>query len=168
MKRVLHANYFSVVLLAVLVLAAAYYYDAKQPKKGAIILEVPQKVVKDQRITVPVIIDTGDQSINAAEVYIVFDPSLLEVKEVTKDQSFFQLWITDQPSFSNEKGLISFAGGLPTPGFKGKGTVGSIIAIPKRQGAVTLTFDSKSRILKNDGLGSAVPLRLRPITMVVN
>lgn len=54
------------------------------------------------------------EAINAAQGVLHFNPSILAVSSVSKDGSFFSLW-TEEPTFSNSEGVLSFGGGSPTP-----------------------------------------------------
>lgn len=135
--------------------------------KALISLPVPAKINAGQKITVPIIIDTKGDNINAAEVYINFDPRLIRVDEITKDGSFFKIWIGDEPKYSNEKGEISFAGGLPKPGFTGKGQIGTITVTALKNQDAQLVFTPKTRILKNDGNATYVPLTIDPVNIKV-
>lgn len=158
------------ITVAIFLAVAAYgYLELMYVQQTATMqLDAPNTVTVGAPQSIPIIIDTKQDTVNAAEVYITFDPTQAKIESVSKDKSFFTLWITDQPSFSNESGLITFAGGLPTPGFKGNGTVGSFMLTPLKKGRIVLTIDAKSRILKNDGHGTAVPLRLSQISFSAN
>lgn len=140
-----------------------FWQKARQPEVASISLpEVPSLPAGAKQI-LPIEIDTAGQTINAAEVYINFDPAIIQVESVSTEGSVFTIQIKDQPAFSNERGQISFAGGLPTPGFKGKGKIGTVTIIGKRSGQTELNFDHRTQMLLNDGLGTAVPLRLDPV-----
>jgi hypothetical protein len=158
-----------IVFAAIIVgagIGAMIFYN-KAPKTARITAEVPSGISVSQSIDLPIFIDTRDYTINAAEVYLTYDPQLVTVESVSKDNSFFQLWITDEPKFSNEKGQLSFAGGLPTPGFKGRGQIGTVTLKLLKPGHTNLTFDPKTRVLLNDGQGTAVPLYVAPISLLV-
>ncbi len=116
-----------------------------------------------QKVTVPIMIDTAGQTINAAEVFLKFDPAQMKVDSISVDGSIFSIQVKNQPAFSNTTGTISFAGGLPTPGFKGKGKIGSVILSVESPRKVSLTFLTNTQALLNDGLGTAIPLQLSPI-----
>lgn len=120
-----------------------------------------------QKVTLPVVIDTKGQNINAAEVYLNYNPRLVRIDEITKDGSFFKIWISDEPKFSNESGTISFAGGLPKPGFTGKGQIGTITITLLQNQDAQLVFTPKTRVLLNDGKATAIPLTMDPITIKV-
>jgi hypothetical protein len=151
--------------LLLLVGAIGVFAFSRPLKKATIVAEGVKTVQVNEKVTIPIFIDTAGATINAAEMYLTFNPNELRVDSISKEPSFFVLWIKDQPAFSNETGTISFAGGLPTPGFSGKGQVGSVTIIAKKHGTIKLTFDPKTRILLNDGIGTVVPLRLLPITL---
>lgn len=121
----------------------------------------------NQKVTIPIVLDTKEETINAAEVYLAFHPEEIRVGSVSRDNSFFRLWITNEPKFSNEDGQISFAGGLPSPGFKGKGVIGLITITPLKKGTFNINYDSKTRVLLNDGKGTKLSVRLNPIKIKV-
>jgi len=99
-------------------------------------------------------LDTAEDLINAAEVKIYFPEENLEVLGIKTEGSIFSLW-PEEPVFSNESGEISFAGGLPHPGFKGAGKMIAIEFKAKKAGEAVLTFD-ESKILADDGLGTNI------------
>lgn len=121
----------------------------------------------NHQVKVPIIIDTANQTMNAAEIHLAFDPQQVEVVGVSKEKSLIKLWITDQPSFSNTMGTISFAGGVMNPGFKGKGQVGTVTLRSKDPVIAELRFAGGTQILLNDGKGTAVPLELAPIKVTI-
>jgi hypothetical protein len=155
--------FLSVVAICIgIILFAFWCYN--RAKEATIALVAPKIVKVGEEIKIPVEINTAGESINAA-VYLKFDSNNLEVISLYKDDSIFELWVTDEPKYSNEKGEISFAGGLPTPGFSGIGQIGVIGLQAKKQGDFTIEFDKKSRALLNDGYGTEIGLRLDPITI---
>lgn len=160
---------FLTALLVALAISVFYAYRIyiRMPKKATIAAEMPLSIKVNQKMKLPIFIDTAGLTINAAEVYLKYDPTALKVETVSKENSFFQLWITGEPKFSNDNGEISFAGGLPKPGFQGRGQVGEVVITPLKNGVQTLSFDQKSRILLNDGVGTESPLRLEPIKIKV-
>jgi hypothetical protein len=105
--------------------------------------------------SVSVKLDTGGRSINAAESLIEFPSEKLEVKEISTENSIFDIW-PREPFYSNEEGFISFGGGLPTPGFNGSsGTILTILFEAKKEGRANVDF-SQGRVLADDGLGTNV------------
>jgi len=59
-----------------------------------------------------VLINTTGKPVNAAEGKLTFNPLELSVVSVSRNGSIFGLW-TQEPSFSNSSGVISFGGGSP-------------------------------------------------------
>lgn len=105
--------------------------------------------------SVDINVNTGGQPINAAEGSLLFDTNAFEVIEFSKSGSVFTLW-TQDPSFSNSAGTISFGGGVPTPGFTGaSGRIFSIKLKVKATGTGTINWSSGS-VLANDGLGTNI------------
>lgn len=92
------------------------------------------------------------QSINAAEATINFDPDTLEVVNISKDKSIFNLWI-QEPTFSNASSSIQFSGGIIPNGYQGSGELFIITFQPKKTGSTNLTFSNAS-VLANDGKGT--------------
>jgi hypothetical protein len=105
--------------------------------------------------TLSVIVNSEGVSINNAEAKIVFPADLLEVVSINKSGSIFSLWV-EEPSYSNITGIITFNGGIPTPGFTGSnGTAISIVVKAKEVGQANFIF-SDSAVRANDGLGTDV------------
>lgn len=100
-------------------------------------------------------LDTGGRTINAAEAFLEFPAEEIEVKEVSFENSIFDIW-PSEPFYSNEEGFISFGGGLPTPGFNGSsGTILTIFFEAKKEGQAAVNF-SQARVLADDGLGTDI------------
>lgn len=105
--------------------------------------------------TVSVVINSEDVAINNAEAKIIFPTDLLEVVSINKSSSVFSLWV-EEPAYSNLTGVITFNGGIPTPGFTGSnGTALSIVVKAKASGQADLIF-SDAAVRANDGLGTDV------------
>ena len=105
----------------------------------------------------PMNIDVAEmqQSINAVQADIGFDPNLLEVYKILKDDSFADVFI--QEEVNNQGGFMRLTGGLPNPGFSGKsGHFATILFRTKAQGVVTVKFLPSSMVLANDGQGSNI------------
>jgi hypothetical protein len=135
-----------VLLLAALPVAAQAATLYFSPSSGS------HDIGSDFNVTVGV--NTAGVAINAAQATVSFPTNLLEVRSVAKSGTL-TLWPIE-PSYSNSSGTISFAGGLPNPGYTGSG--GSIITITfrgKAEGTASVTLGSAS-VLKNDGLGTNV------------
>jgi hypothetical protein len=104
--------------------------------------------------TVTVRVNTSGAAVNAADGQFTFNPKELQVVSVSRASSVFNLW-TQEPTFSNSAGTISFGGGSPT-GYTGSaGTV--MTATFKALGAGTPKVQFKSgSVLAADGQGTNV------------
>lgn len=119
-------------------------------------------------------IDTGvDECINASDVDIVFPSSLVKVTAVSKGESLMTLW-TDGPLIENEKGKVSWSGGIPggycgrVVGDPGKTNilgkvVFTVLSTKDSAGEIPMefTFGSSTKVLLNDGFGSVAPLEVK-------
>ena len=116
---------------------------------------------KDDIFLVHLKIDTENERINAAQGELTFPQDKLEVIDISKGNSIFTLW-PQEPSFSNEKGEISFVGGLPL-GFEGKANIISIvfkvISNENEKIFAEINFKENSQVLLNDGLGTPAKLK---------
>lgn len=107
-----------------------------------------------ETFTVRVAIDTDGQSVNAAEGRLSFNTRELSVVGLSRASSIFNLW-TEDPTFSNAAGTISFGGGSPN-GYVGNG--GTVLTITFRalnSGNPRVTFVSGS-VLAADGFGTNI------------
>jgi hypothetical protein len=147
-----------IIIVCAAVIASLLAVNNK-PRSARLWLKTPASIHQNEAIIIPLYLNTVGTTINAAEVYIRFDPSLLEVQSVSKEGSFFTLWIDGQPRFSNIDGTISFAGGIPNPGYSDEGIIGKVTFKARQSGNTRLQITDESRILKNDGIGTVVPLQ---------
>ncbi|MEK7121935.1 MAG: cohesin domain-containing protein [Patescibacteria group bacterium] len=99
-------------------------------------------------------INTFGESVNAAQGKLQFDASILEVKSVSKEGSIFNFWL-QEPTFSNDTGVIEFIGGTPS-GVSGSSLkVLSITFSAKTLGTSELVFTNAS-ITASDGSGTNI------------
>lgn len=104
---------------------------------------------------VDVLINAQGIAINAAQTKIFFPSDKLEVVKISKQNSIFSLW-PEEPVFSNSQGRISLLGGVPSPGFIGKGgKVISILFKTKSPGEAEVYFGNE-KILANDPYGTDI------------
>jgi len=108
-----------------------------------------------ETFSVTLFINTRGVSINASQAKIIFPPEKLKVINISKNGSIFTLWV-QEPIFSNEKGEISFGGGLPSPGYIGEaGKVITIFFQGKSEGEAKIDFKNEI-ITANDPRGTNV------------
>jgi hypothetical protein len=104
--------------------------------------------------TVNVVVNTGGKSVNASEGSLTFNPNELSVVSVNRNNSIFNLWVTE-PAFSNSAGTINFSGGVPS-GYSGQtGTVMTVTFRAAGAGTARASFKNGS-VLANDGRGTNI------------
>ena len=106
------------------------------------------------QFSIKVKVNSDGAPINAAKSEISFSTNLLEVQSLSKSGSIFSLW-PEEPTFSNSKGQISFAGGVPAPGFTGVGTILTINFRAKKAGEAKPSFNN-GQVLAADGRGTNI------------
>ena len=115
-------------------------------------------------------VNTEGQAINAAQGSVIYDPAKIEVVSISKAGSIFNLW-TQDPTFSNSEGTLSFEGGLPNPGYSG--STGLVVTISFRTKAATTNPGStdialiSGAILANDGQGTNILTSLGKLTVSI-
>lgn len=96
-------------------------------------------------------LDTQSESVNAIEGELIFDDSILELKEVKDGNSQINFWV-DKPKLISA-GRISFSGITPG-GLLGKDKfLFSVVFSPKKIGSSLVTLNNL-KVLKNDGRGT--------------
>ncbi len=117
-------------------------------------------------LTLSVSLNSEGVAINNAEAKIIFPADMLEVVSINKSSSLFTLWV-EEPSYSNSTGIITFNGGIPTPGFNGPyGTALSIVVKAKKAGQADILI-SDAAVRANDGLGTNVLTGIKGATLRV-
>ncbi len=151
-RRLLNACLvFAISILSFLSLASA---QAAQ-EASIIISPSTASVPRGQILTVKVLVNSPAAVINAAEAVMSFDAEKLKVDSISAQDSIFTLW-TISPKFDNQKGEISFGGGIPRPGFQGaKGEVISINFRAQKVGQAQVSF-IRGALLAADGKGSNI------------
>lgn len=143
------------VLIIGLVLFSATAFAVN--KNGATLFLLPDSYsyFVGEVFSVSVKLHTGGVAVNAAEAFLEFPAEEIEVKEISFENSIFNVW-PGEPFYSNEEGFVSFSGGLLTPGFNGSaGTILTMFFEVKKEGQAAVNF-SQGRVLADDGLGTNV------------
>jgi hypothetical protein len=108
-----------------------------------------------QTFTASVMLDSGGGvGVNAADGHLTFDPTLLAVQSISKDNSVFNLW-TSNPTFSNTAGTIDYSGGSNNTYTGSAGDVVDITFQALAAGTAALNFASATA-LAADGQGTNV------------
>ncbi len=108
----------------------------------------------EQRFSI--IVDTGDEAINAVQVGLIFDPKEIKVKALETATSTCSYAIEN--IVDTAAGRVKFSCILlKTGGERGSLTVADVVVEPQRTGTFTLAFDSEmTKVLASDGLGTDV------------
>lgn len=113
-----------------------------------------------QTFNVSVTVKSEQQSINAAEATIKFNPTIIRVRSISKSGSIFEYWPEDPAkTFSNSAGTIRFVGGAPTPYQGSSGRIFTITFESLKEGTASLTF-TDGRVIAADGLGTDITDKL--------
>ena len=110
-------------------------------------------------VSIALLVNTLNQSINAVEGKITFPSDKLEVTGISKENSIISLWAEEPVPSSNS---IAFSGGLPSPGFIG--TAGKIILISfrvKNDGNAIIGIED-AQVLANDGFATNILSEIIP------
>ncbi len=111
-------------------------------------------------------ISTPDKLINAIEGTIIYDGDKLEIQEISTGNSLFALW-PKSPVFtnSNNKGILSFVGGIPG-GFQDEGAdILTIIFLAKSEGEGKIDFLDGFSVFLHDGQGTQINPGLKPLSL---
>ncbi|KKS87974.1 MAG: hypothetical protein UV62_C0019G0002 [Parcubacteria group bacterium GW2011_GWC1_43_11] len=150
---------FSVVLLSAFFSIAA---SANAQQLGASLYIAPpaENPQAGSNFTLTIKTDSLAQPINAVKGVLGYNKDKLEIINVSKIGSIFNLWI-EEPQFSNVDGKLRFAGGVPKPGFVGNGgTVLLVIFKAKLAGTASLVWE-KGEVLAADGVGTNILTNLQ-------
>lgn len=92
-------------------------------------------------------------SINVAQADLSFDPSIVEVVDITTEGSFASFFV--QKEFDNQKGYLRVSGGVPNPGYRNpSGLLATAYLKGLKPGAIELKYLESSLVLANDGRGT--------------
>lgn len=144
-------------IFTVFILFFGFYILADKASAAVLYLEPGENEYYQEDIfVVKVKLDTEEEKINAIKMELSFPPEILEVIDISRGDSILSLW-PEEPLFSNEKGIVSFIGGIPQ-GFSGQS---KLVSIPFRVISqfdsfvlAEIMFENNSLVLLNDGLGS--------------
>ena len=134
----------------------------------AVLILTPQteKVYVGETLSATLVLDTPDKPVNMVEVKIIFPTDKMEVTSLSKIDSIISLWV-EEPAYSNATGTITFSGGLPTPGFKGRaGKLLNITFKVKDAGEALINIEDAA-VLANDGLGTDVLVGTQPAKLLL-
>ena len=126
--------------------------SVKSSSKISFVSSVPSFVVVGQDIIGNVHLANG-QPMNAVDIVVSFDNNVLEVENISKENSIISLWV-DEPIYDNDVGKIEFSGVIPG-GFNGEGDLLSISFKTKHAGNGRIKF-TRADVFANDGNGTII------------
>lgn len=131
---------------------------------AAILLLAPTtgKFYIGDTVSIALLVNTLNQSVNAVEGKITFPSDKLEVISISKEGSIISLWAQEPVTSSNS---IAFSGGLPSPGFIG--AAGKIITISfnvKSEGDAVIGIED-AQVLANDGFATNILSEIIPTNL---
>ncbi len=109
----------------------------------------------NKEIIVDLKIDSEETGINAGQATIRFPKDMLEVKSIDKTDSILNFWL-EEPTFSNEDGVISFIGGITTYGMSGASLQVLRITFTTKSSGTALVTIVDSAVTASDGSGTNV------------
>lgn len=122
--------------------------------RGTMQFTTPTTVVINQPFEMSVDIDTDEKSVNAAGIYLRFDPDKLQLLNLDTRSSFCQFY--PERKYDNNLGIISLACGSPHPGVKGQNTIMILEFMPVGAGDTVLRTAPESQLLMSDGKGTDI------------
>ncbi len=118
------------------------------------------KIEAGQQLQVGLLLNTGEENINALEGKIIFPQELLKLKEIRDGNTIINLWLEKPKNYSTDSIIFS---GITPGGFKGEnGLIFLAIFETIKSGIATLKI-SDARVLLNDGQGSSAALNILPV-----
>ena len=128
---------------------------------------LPEDPRAGNNFTISIKTDSLAQPINAISGRLIFNPEKLEIINVSRIGSIFNIWL-EEPNFTNLEGKLNFQGGVPNPGFMGNGgTVFHIIFKAKSPGITSIIWE-KAEVLASDGKGTNILTNLQNYDFAIN
>lgn len=120
----------------------------------------------EQRFSI--VVDTGDEAINAVKIGLVFDPKAIKIKALETTNSSCSHVIENTINESSGTATLSCIV-VKLNGEKGSLLVADVVVMPRRTGTFTLSFDKEeTQVLASDGLGTDVLRMSQPGSYQVN
>jgi len=105
--------------------------------------------------SISIFLNSEGNEINVVWADLKFPPEILQITSPTTGSSFISEWILP-PNYSNERGIVSFRGGVPGGIITSAGLVSSITFRAVASGKAKIEFSKESKVLLNDGKGTDV------------
>jgi len=127
---------------------------------GKLVIKAPETVAINEPFTVQVEIETNNTDVNAAGIYLRFEPAHLQLLSMDTASSFCQFY--PEKRYDQSLGTITLACGSPHPGVNGRSLMMKLEFMPVRLGNTVIATESKSQLLKSDGRGDTNILQSFP------
>lgn len=158
---------FRVFILFLFFSAVPFISSAQQLGASLYIAPLAENPRAGSNFTVTIKVDSLGQPINAGRGILTFNKDKLEIINISKIGSVFNLWV-EEPNFSNLEGTLKFQGGVPKPGFIGNGgAVLHVIFKAKAPGITSLVWKD-GEVLASDGQGTNILVNLQNLDFSVD
>lgn len=118
-------------------------------------------------VAVEVRVDSGGQTINAAEITITYATDRLTADRVGREQSALTLW-PEEPTIDATRGTIRLVGGRPGGFVAAPAVVATLYVRPRQAGPTTLSIDApRSALYAHDGRGTKISVPAASLTFDV-
>jgi len=114
---------------------------------------------EDSTFTVPILIDTKGNNINSIDLRLKFDQNKLSIVGPSGENSIIGVWV-EPPVYDNTLGTAKYVGVIPGGIITSSGLISSITFKAKGVGRATISLDANSKVLLNDGQGTATRTNL--------
>ena len=142
-------------LLLILILSFIVGSSAKAASASLYLSPASGSFLVGSTFSVSVFVNTEGNEINAVWAELKFPPEILQVTSPTAGTSFIAEWLTP-PNYSNERGIISFRGGVPGGISASAGLISSVTFRAIASGMAKVEFQEGSRVLLADGKGTDI------------
>lgn len=119
-----------------------------RPESGAFIVGYPQQM--------SVVIRSGGESVNAIELALRYDSSIIRVDDITTNRSVCGNDYFLAKEIDNEAGLIKISCAIPGGFIDVRGIIADVTFTPIAKGETYFSFDAGTAVLANDGLATDV------------
>lgn len=152
-----HATELAAMFMIVSVLVIAYGIPQKSSGVGASLYLSPSSgsFLVGSTFTISIFLNTGGANVNTVWANLKFPPKILQVTTPAAGTSFFSEWLSP-PNYSNEKGIISFQGGISGGIATSAGLISSITFRAIASGTAKIEFTEGSRVLSHDAKGTDI------------
>lgn len=153
--------------LSLMIILGATFLLAGQAQAASLFF-VPAngEVGIEKEIAIDLKINSDGVGINAAQATLRFPKDILSVKSIDKTDSAFNFWL-EEPSYSNNNGVISFVGGTPYGVSGASIQVLHIVFTTKAAGSAPVTIVD-SAITASDGSGTNVLTKTTDAIFTIN